>query len=856
MENLYIMIKNGFRMAALLAIMLLGAGMAIAANTALSSGNWEVAAKWSSGTVPVATDNVVIPAGITMTVTASGDYCGSLTIAATGALVINSNKSLYIGGNLSNAGSFTANSGSLVQFFGLSNAAITGGGTYGISGTISLNMGTAATALDVQDANFIAGINAGGKYYFSFQQGTWKMDNAATLNDCYNSGSANALTIPYGVVIESDNGTMYLCKNAPTNKAILSGELILYAGNIFVQTNQAGGAGQDFRYKVNGGTPQVYILGGNLSIGAGFNALSATDYIDFHMTAGFLFLAYSTYSNWITFQLADVVGGKTFMSGGTIIVQDACNAAIEDVDMGGANVAATQYSVTGGTLQLGYLYTLASSTYFGINAEPATNYPNIVFQSGTAKNVSAWNGGVINMLSLYVNTNMTFDATGFTTVNIISNNGTYAFDDEGGFIQSTNTVKFSGSVPQYITSTALASVTFYNLNIANTGGNVILQKPIVVSNKLSFNSGKLDATQNSVTISTGSNAITGVSNSSYVITGNGLAGTAGSLNINNIPTNTNTIFPIGTSTYYLPATVNPGANAGNNYSTFVFTPATKNAQANGPAFSAAGLAQIVNAVWSINRTAGAGTASLTLNWASSGTTLEGSAFQLNGLLVGISQYTGGAWQSATGTGNEATKIANSSFSTFTQFAVGTLNQVLAVELSDFHAVLKNNNSVQLSWNIYDGTDITDFTVQRSTNSSDWSNIGTVQGNNSPGEVNYSFTDVNPSGGANYYRLIIQNNNGTYTYSPIRLIMLSSVAGISVFPNPTTSILNISVGNSNNELAIRLINQAGQVLQSVASAGTNGSVISMNVHNYPAGVYIVQVIGENRILQTSSVLIIH
>src|ERR1022692_1057181 len=855
MENLYIMKRKCSRMIMLLAIMLLSTVMSLANNTAIASGSWETASNWSLGTVPVAADNVVIPAGFAMTVKVAGDNCASLTIAPAGSLLISANKSLFIGGNLSNAGTFTVNPGSTVQFYGFSNSTITGGGTYAISGTISLNMGTAATALDVQDANFITGINAGGKYYFSFQRGTWKMDNAGMLNDCYNSGSNSALTIPYGVVIEVDNGTMYLCKNAPTNSAILSGKLNIIAGNLFVQAGQALNSGQDFRYKVNGGTPQVYISGGNLSIGAGLNALTATDYVDFHMTGGFLFLAYSGYSDNIRFQLANVVGGKTFMSGGLIIVQDACNAAIEDVDMGGANVAATQYSVTGGTLQLGYLFTQVGASFFGINAEPATNYPNIDFESGTAKNVSAWTGGNINMLSLHVNSNMTFDATGFPITDITSNNGAYALDDEGGFIQSTNTVTFSGSVPQLITSVTLANEDFYNLTISNTSGNVILGIPVTVSHKLGFTSGLLDASSYSLTISAGANAITGTSASSYIITGNGVA-TTGSLIIDNISANANTLFPIGTSTYYLPATINPGANAGNSYSTFVFQGATLNAQSNGPAFSAVALESIVNAVWNINRTAGAGTASLTLNWASSGTALEGSVFQFDGLLVGISQYTGGAWQIATGGGNEATKIATSSFSSFTQFGVGTINEVLAITLSDFSAVLKNNNTVLVSWDVSNGGNISDFVVQRSNDGSDWKSIGTVQGYSTDAESYYTFTDENPARGANYYRLMIQSNDGAYTYSPIRSVMLSSVAGITVFPNPTTNIINISLGNTGSQIAIRLINQSGQVLQSVGSGSTSGSVISMNVGNYASGVYIIQVVGENRILQTTSVVVVH
>ena len=369
-------------------------------NTAIASGTWETPANWSLGTVPIATDNVIIPGGFTITATAVGDVCGSLTMAAGGSLTINNGSTLSIGGNFSNAGTFNAIAGSSLIFNGALTSTVTGGGTYTVAGTVVLNMATAATALDVQDANFITGINTGGKYYFTFTSGTWMMDNAGTLNDCYNSGSANALTIPFGVVIESDAGTMNLCKNAPTNNAILSGKLFINGGTVHVQTGQPFNSGRDFRYQVNGGTPQLYISSGTLVVGAGFNARNNTDYIDFHMTGGTMLLAFNGYSDWITFQLADVLGGKTFMSGGLIILQDACNAAIEDLDMGGANVAATQYSVTGGTVQLGFAGTQPGASFFAIQPEPATNYPNLQFAAGVAKTASAWGVGNINVLSL------------------------------------------------------------------------------------------------------------------------------------------------------------------------------------------------------------------------------------------------------------------------------------------------------------------------------------------------------------------------------------------------------------------------------------------------------------------------
>jgi hypothetical protein len=197
--------------------------------------------------------------------------------------------SMQLGGSLTNSGTMTVTANGTLTFDGTANSTITSsGGTYTITGTVVLNMGASATALDVQDANFITGINSGGKYYFTFTRGTFKMDNTGTLNNAYNSGSATALTIPYGVVLESDNGTMNLASKGTTGNVILSGELFMNGGAVNVQTGQVsnGTAANDFQYSVNGGTPQLYISSGTLTVGGGFNPKSATSYIDFNMSGG------------------------------------------------------------------------------------------------------------------------------------------------------------------------------------------------------------------------------------------------------------------------------------------------------------------------------------------------------------------------------------------------------------------------------------------------------------------------------------------------------------------------------------------------------------------------------------------
>jgi Secretion system C-terminal sorting domain len=838
----------------LLLFVLLSPNKVKANNTALTTGAWETGSNWSLGTVPGASDNVVIPAGITITVKVPGDVCAKLSVTASGSLVINTGATLNIGSDFNNAGSFTANTGSTITFSGAANSVVAGGGIYLIAGTVVLNMGSATTLLDIQDANFINGINSGAKYYFSFLRGTWDMDNSGTLNDSYNSGSTNALTIPFGVIIESDGGTMNLGRNALTGNLILSGQLFLNGGIVNVQTGQGFNSGQDFQYHVNGGTPKLQISGGTLNIGAGFNASTTTDFIDFNMSGGTIILTLNGYSNWITFQLADVLGGKTVMSGGTIILQDACNANIEDLDMGGSNVAATQYSVTGGTVQLGYINTQSSSSYFGINAEPATNYPNIDIEAGVGKNVSAFNSGNINMLSLHINANMTFDATGFPVVNILSNNGTFAFDDEGGFVEANNTITFSGAVQQLISSTSLTNEVFYNLNISNTAGHVILGMPVTVTNQLNFSSGLLDASNNSLTLAAGNIPITGASSTSYVITGDGIT-SAGQMTINNLSTNTVTLFPIGTPAYYLPATINAGPNIGNSYNAFVFQGLTTNALENGTSFSAGILSKSLAAEWNLTQTSGSGSASLTLNWTSSGAAFEGSAFQSYGLNIGISQYTGGAWQVATGNGNVTTQTATSTFNSFSQFSVVGDGYVLPVLLSDFNAVLKNDKTVYLSWEFGDGDGARDFEVQKSSNGLSWNTIGTVQSNgNKSDETHYSLSDPDPATGANYYRLIVQSKNGVNSYSTIRQVNLLSMTTVSFYPNPARNSIHFSVTNTDKPITATMISVSGVLLQSLLISGSNSGF--MDVSGYPSGVYFIEVLDNRRILKSGTIVITH
>lgn len=63
------------------------------------SNAWEITANWNNGN-PTSTTNVTIPAGKTVEVNTTNNFCNNLTIESTGALTVNTSKNLSINGTL------------------------------------------------------------------------------------------------------------------------------------------------------------------------------------------------------------------------------------------------------------------------------------------------------------------------------------------------------------------------------------------------------------------------------------------------------------------------------------------------------------------------------------------------------------------------------------------------------------------------------------------------------------------------------------------------------------------------------------------------------------------------------------
>lgn len=126
-------------------------------------------------------------------------------------------------------------------------------------------------------------------------------------------------------------------------------------------------------------------------------------------------------------------------------------------------------------------------------------------------------------------------------------------------------------------------------------------------------------------------------------------------------------------------------------------------------------------------------------------------------------------------------LAASGLNKFSDFAIGFYSVILPVNIVNFNARLVNKVSM-LQWKVEQVKNVTSFDVERKTGNN-WENIGNVAVS-SPLQNDYNFGDATAHNGINYYRLKVNDGNGSFIYSNIVSVTLrSSLLVFQNAPNP-------------------------------------------------------------------------
>jgi len=379
--------------------------------------------------------------------------------------------------------------------------------------------------------------------------------------------------------------------------------------------------------------------------------------------------------------------------------------------------------------------------------------------------------------------------------------------------------------------------TFNNLTVS-CSGTASLTGATTVNGTLHFTGGMLALGANDLIVGT-SGSITGYSSSNYVYTNS-----TGKLTMK--ASSGGTVFPVGDD--YNPIMITDPS--GNTYSVGVANGVTKNDGVTAVTDWA------VNRTWTVSST-GSSTVTVAPQWATAD--LIGADFNTADAFVAhrdithTNTWTAGAGspqtgsdptisQSLTGIGIVAGDVYN--------FSVGGgALSALPVVLTDFSAAYVSG-LVQLEWNTASEINNSYFNIERSTNGQNWITIGRVEGHGNSLVTNHYFSTDNvtelAASGTIYYRLKQVDFNGAFEYSGIRNVnLLARPISMDLFPNPTSSQLNINwMGTTNENAVLKIVNDNGSVVHSETINESGMMHKQLDMSAYPTGIYTIQVVSGN------------
>jgi photosystem II stability/assembly factor-like uncharacterized protein len=197
-----------------------------------------------------------------------------------------------------------------------------------------------------------------------------------------------------------------------------------------------------------------------------------------------------------------------------------------------------------------------------------------------------------------------------------------------------------------------------------------------------------------------------------------------------------------------------------------------------------------------------------------------------------------------GANGSVTFSSGNGIASFSQFVVAKPISA-PVELTDFQAYAVDNAWVEILWSTVSEIGTKGFRVERSTDGVQFEPLKwtPAQGVSGAGR-DYRSEDRAPRSGLNYYRLKIEDHDGTVAYSPIRAVWIPEPAPLaSIWPNPVLKggICQVQTGEK-GLVRLRLYDTKGTILVQKRFEGNT----SFELGSIPAGVYMYQVESERKI----------
>lgn len=145
------------------------------------------------------------------------------------------------------------------------------------------------------------------------------------------------------------------------------------------------------------------------------------------------------------------------------------------------------------------------------------------------------------------------------------------------------------------------------------------------------------------------------------------------------------------------------------------------------------------------------------------------------------------------------------------------------------------NAIRLNWTVAAEHNVKEYTIQHSSNGSNWTDAGVVAASsNNSSTNNYSFNHLRFIQGANHYRIAEKDLDGTIQYSKVIVVNSGSQETLRVYPNPATGgTLTIQMPSAD---FLQIYNASGNLMvKKQLEAGTQ----QINISALSKGIYFIK-----------------
>lgn len=171
-----------------------------------------------------------------------------------------------------------------------------------------------------------------------------------------------------------------------------------------------------------------------------------------------------------------------------------------------------------------------------------------------------------------------------------------------------------------------------------------------------------------------------------------------------------------------------------------------------------------------------------------------------------------------------------------------------IEFTNFEAHIEGKKVI-LNWQISSNAPVNRYEIQRSDDFLHFERLQILTNTNFEGTA----TDDQPLNGPNIYRIKAISQDGRFRYSPLLSISYPPDFSYSIYPNPTTSNLQLElVEAQNKQIRIQIFDVIGQLVQNYLIDANIGETLNHEIltHSLASGLYFLEITnGEKRVVDS-------